>query len=258
MAPLLTGVLFRPDRYHYFAELDSTNRLAARLAQEGADQGTVVVADCQTGGRGRLGRSWFSPRGVNLYCSVVLRPAIPPQVAAQLTLVAGLALAHAVADLGCGDVELKWPNDLLLGGRKAAGILTEMRTEAARIQHVIVGIGVNVNGARTAFPVALREQAVNLAESLRGPVDRARLLAGLLAWLEHWYDRFDREGFGPLRQEWLSFARLLDQAVQVRLADETFSGRARALDAEGYLLVQRADGTLTRVVAGDVMRLEEG
>ncbi len=258
MAPLLTSGLFRSDRYHFFSVLDSTNQQAARLAQEGAEPGTVVVADHQTGGRGRLGRPWSSPKGLHLYCSVVLRPAIPPRDAAQLTLVSGLAVAHTLAGIGVEDVEIKWPNDLLLKGRKVAGILTEMRTDPTRIQYVIVGIGLNVNGTETDFPEELRDKATTLADSLRTTLDRPWLLAKMLAQLDHWYGRFDREGFGPLGQEWLAFSRLLGQPVRVNMAADHFSGQALALDTEGCLLVRRANGMLTRVVAGDVTRLGEG
>ncbi|MBF0462170.1 MAG: biotin--[acetyl-CoA-carboxylase] ligase [Magnetococcales bacterium] len=255
MAPLLTGSLFRSDRYHFFPVLASTNQQAAQLAQAGAAEGTVVVADQQTQGRGRLGRQWSSPAGVNLYCSVVLRPTLLPRDAAQLTLLAGVALAHTLTEWGVAGVLIKWPNDLLLQGRKAAGILTEMRTDRSGIQHVIVGIGLNVNGQAADLPLELRDRATSLAESLHSAVCRPPLLAKLLAQLDHWYGRFGREGFAPVRQEWLACSRLLGQSVGVRLADEQFSGQAVALDADGCLLVQRADGMLARVVAGDVTLL---
>lgn len=257
MAPLLTGALFRPDRYHFFPVLDSTNRYAAQLAQAGAEAGTVVVADQQTHGRGRLGRQWSSPPGVSVYCSVVLRPDRPPQEAAQLTLLSGLALARALTDLGIGGVEIKWPNDLLLAGRKVAGILTEARADPQRMQYVIVGMGVNVHGTEAVFPVELRGKATTLASVCSVPLYRPVLLAGVLAQLEFLYGRFCREGFAPLREEWLSFSRLLGRSVQVSLASGRFSGRAMALDGDGYLLVQRDDGMLTRVVAGDVVPLGE-
>ncbi|MEO5348957.1 MAG: biotin--[acetyl-CoA-carboxylase] ligase [Magnetococcus sp. YQC-3] len=257
MAPLLTGRLFCAERYHFFPVLDSTNRHAAQLAQEGAESGTVVVAEQQTQGRGRLGRSWSSPASINLYCSVVLRPDVPPRNAAQLTLLAGLALARALVEAGLREVEIKWPNDLLLGGRKVAGILTEARIDPQRVQYVVVGMGLNVNGTEDDFPPDLRGKAVSLAAVLGAPLNRAGLLAGLLAQLDRLYGQFCREGFSPLRAEWLSFSRLLGRAVQVNLANGSFSGRAVALDAEGCLLVQRADGMLSRVVAGDVMPLGE-
>lgn len=275
MAPLLTGALFRPERYHFVASLDSTNRWAARLAREGAPQGTVVAADQQRRGRGRSGRHWSSPPGRNLYFSVVLRPLLQPRVAAQLTLLAGLAVAKAVAETGAHDVEIKWPNDLLLHGRKLAGILTEMRADPHGIQYVIVGVGINVHGHIDQFPVELRGRAISLAGFLRSNVQRPALLASVLTELAAEYQRFKQRGLAALRSEWLAFARLTGRQVFVRSADvitpharvkrqgggETgensgLYGIALDLDDDGFLLVQQPDGTVIRVVAGDVTMLD--
>lgn len=257
MAPLLTGDRFRPERYHFFSVLDSTNRQAAQWARAGAPEGTVVVADQQTAGRGRLGRHWSSPAGVNLYCSIVLRPALSPREVAQLTLLTGLVLARTVTGMGVAGVEIKWPNDLLLNGRKLAGILTEARVDSSGVQYVVVGIGINLNGTDALLPPELRGKAIHLAELLRGMVDRPRFLADLLAQFDRGYGCFCQQGFGPLREEWLAFSRLLGRPVQVRMAAESFAGQALALDNEGCLLVQRADGGLTRVVAGDILFAED-
>ncbi|MBF0184339.1 MAG: biotin--[acetyl-CoA-carboxylase] ligase [Magnetococcales bacterium] len=258
MAPLLTGKRFRPERYHYYPLLDSSNQQAALLAQQGADEGTVVVAEQQSQGRGRLGRPWSSPAGINLYCSLLLRPAIAARHAAQLTLVAGLALWHTAQEWGVQGCELKWPNDLLLQGRKAAGILTEMRAEGEKTQYVIVGIGVNLNGGRTDLPPELQAQAIHLAEALPAPIERSRFLAALLQQWETWYDRYQTSGFAPLATLWQQAARLPGRRVQIRLAEGSFAGEAVTLDADGCLLVKRGDGMLTRVVAGDVTLLGEG
>ena len=273
MTPLLTGDLFRPELYNFSSTLDSTNRRAALLAQEGALEGTVVVADQQTQGRGRLGRTWSSPAGLNLYFSVVLRPVIPPSAAAQLTLLASLALAQTVVHAGAESVEIKWPNDLLLDGRKLAGILTEMRTDSYRIQYVIVGIGVNIHGNGDVFPVELRDKAITLAGFLRHKttkadrIERPWFLANALAQMAYWYARFQQEGFAALRQDWLDFSQICGRQVHVNLASvpslvgtvgswrkspDSFVGQALSLDADGFLLVQRADSTVTRVLAGDV------
>lgn len=272
MKPLLTGTFFRPELYHFFPSLDSTNSRAALLAQQGAVEGTVVVADHQTRGRGRLGRCWSSPEGVNLYFSVVLRPDIKPDEAAQLTLVASLAMAQAVVDAGAADVEIKWPNDVLLGGRKLAGVLSEMRTGPNGIHYVIVGVGINIHGHEDLFPVELRDRVVALAGFLRRRVERPLFLANALAHLARGYARFQREGFVSLRKEWLAFSRICGRKVYVNAAGlqasvgmqtpegehlTEFSGMALALDAEGFLLVQRPDGVISRVVAGDVRILSE-
>ncbi|MBF0097919.1 MAG: biotin--[acetyl-CoA-carboxylase] ligase [Magnetococcales bacterium] len=255
LAPLLRGGLFRAERYHYYALLESTNRQAAQWAQQGAAEGTVVVAEQQSQGRGRLGRHWSSPAGINLYCSLLLRPRMAARHAAQLTLVAGLALWKTVQAWGIPDCVLKWPNDLLLRGRKAAGILTEMRAEGERPIHVIVGIGVNLNGGPGDLPDFLQGQAIHLAEVLLSPVDRGQFLAALLAQWEDDYTRQQTEGFAALAQEWMVAAALPGRRVHIALAEGSFAGEAVTLDADGCLLVKRADGMLTRVVAGDVTLL---
>ncbi len=255
LAPLLCGTLFRAEGYHYYPLLDSTNRQAALLAQQGAAEGTVVVAEQQSQGRGRLGRHWSSPAGINLYCSLLLRPQLAARHAAQLTLLAGLALWKTVQAWGIADCELKWPNDLLLRGRKAAGILTEMRAEGERTLYVIVGIGVNLNGGPGDLPDFLQGQAIHLAEVLLSPIDRGQFLAALLAQWEHVYARQQAEGFAALAQEWMEGAALPGRRVRIALAEGSFTGEAVTLDADGCLLVKRADGMLTRVVAGDVTLL---
>ena len=270
MAPLLTGRLFLPELYHFFNTVDSTNRVAARLAQEGALEGTVVVSDHQSHGRGRLGRHWSSPAGKHLYFSVVLRPAIPPNKAPQLTLLASLALAQAVFDAGVEVVEIKWPNDLLLHGRKVAGILTEMRTDPGGVLYVIVGIGVNIHGQSNAFSLELQGKTATLAEFLHSGIQRPVFLASVLAQLTHRYEQFQTDGFCPIRRDWLAFSKICGRRVRINSAGTTSSvdrcnpadsysyGIAKRLDPEGFLEVLQSDGTLCRVLAGDVMILDEG
>ncbi len=257
MASLLRGSLFRPELYHHYALLDSSNRQAAEWAQQGAAEGTVVVAEQQSQGRGRLGRHWFSPVGINLYCSLLLRPAVAPRHAPQLTLLAGLALWKTVQQWGIEECRLKWPNDLLLRGRKAAGILTEMRAEGEKTHYVIVGIGVNLNGSRGDFPDPLQEQAIHLAEALPFTIDRGLFLADLLLQWEALYGDYLQKGCAPLAAEWWRVADWAGRPLSVRLADRSFVGEAVTLDADGCLLVRCADGMLTRVVAGDVALLGE-
>ncbi len=260
MAPLLTGPLFTAERFFFHEVLDSSNREAARLAGLGAEEGTVVVAEQQTQGRGRLGRPWASPPGVSLYFSVVLKPDIETRHAAQLTLLAGLALAKEISTHiqsidtdKRNSLEIKWPNDLLLKGRKLAGILTEMRAEGNRVRHVVVGIGVNVNGQATMLPPELHESAITLAEYLRKNIKRSSLLAGFLTTLEQTYRVYLTQGFAPIRTAWLTHAQILGRRVRVNLATEIFKGEAVKMDTDGFLLVKRDDGQFSRVVAGDVM-----
>lgn len=258
MVPLLTGSLFKPDRYRFYEILDSTNQEAARLAAGGAPEGTVVVSYQQTRGRGRLGRVWYSPPGDTLPFSMVLRPRLEPRYAAQMTLLTGLAMARTVLQTGVSGLEIKWPNDILLQRRKLAGILTEMRADGHRVRHVVVGIGVNLNGSSAAFPAELRDRVAILAEALPEKCHRGRFLAGFLAVFADWYDRFQTQGFAPIRRAWLEHASVRGTPVRVNLMASCFEGQAVDLDAEGRLLVQRRNGTLERVTAGDVTLLDAG
>ena len=231
----------------------STNDEAAAWARAGAPEGAVVIAEEQERGRGRLGRTWHSPRGENLYFSTVLRPRIAPHLAPPLTLVAAVALAEAVAGAGA-DPELKWPNDVLLDGRKVAGILTEMATSGARIEHVIVGIGVNLETRR--FPDELAARATSLALALalppEEPVDREAFIAALCAALERWYLRFLDEGTAPVVAAWRARARLFGRRVEIAGGGEPVRGVAEALDDDGALVVRSDDGTRVRVMAGEL------
>jgi len=230
--------------------IDSTNRLAAELARAGAAAGTVVIAEQQTAGRGRLGRSWVSPARVNLYCSVVLRPAIPPLEVPRLTLVAGIAVAEAIRATVPLAAQIKWPNDVLLDGRKVAGVLTELEAEADRVRFVIVGIGVNLNAAQTDFPPELQRKATSLGLASGAPVDRAAFTGRLLTALDATYETFLRGGFAALRHRYEELHCLVGRAVTVD-GKPPLSGTVRGIDDAGALLVESA-GAVQRVVAGEV------
>jgi len=237
-------------RIAWYPELDTTQRTARELADGGAPEGTVVVADRQRRGRGRLGRQWQSPAGVNLYCTILLRPSLAPAIVPQLALVGGLAVADAVtAELGTAPA-LKWPNDVLIGGRKVAGILTEMQAELERVRYVLMGIGVNVNQER--FPASLGQTATSLARLAGRPIDRARFTARLLAALEARYGRFVSEGLASMRRDWESLSCLHGRTVRVTVADHVTAGRVVGLDEDGALLIAGRDGEVTRVTAGEV------
>lgn len=253
MAARLTGGLFTPERYHYLEATDSTNLQALALARAGAAEGTVVVANGQSRGRGRLGRSWESPIGAHLYVSVVLRPPMPVVRAPALTLLAGVALHDAVSGMGLGAARLKWPNDLLVHGRKLAGILTEMAAEGERIRHVVVGIGVNVQGRADELSPEVAQRAVTMAEILQYRSDRGLLLAALLADLDAWYRRFVSEGFEPIRRAWLERADLVGRAARFETASGAQAVWLEDLDADGFLLARDAHGERVRLVAGDVV-----
>lgn len=235
---------------HCAEELPSTNDRAKELADEGASHGEVVIAEAQTAGRGRRGRAWSSPAGKNLYLSVVLRPALPPQRAPELTLVASVAACDACRQAGV-EAGIKWPNDVLAGGRKLAGILTELSAEPDQVHWVVLGIGVNLNARAEDFPEELRRIATSLSIERGQPVPRALFAAALLSSLEQWLDLHAAEGFAPIRAAWRERSVTLGHEVEVDGDGGPISGIAEDIDASGALLVRGASG-ITRVVAGDV------
>lgn len=238
---------------HCADELPSTNDRARELADEGAAHGEVVIAESQTAGRGRRGRSWASPPGRNLHLSVILRPQLPPQRAAELTLLASVATCDACRQAGV-DAGIKWPNDVLVGGRKVAGILTELSAEPEVVHWVVVGIGVNLNAGPDDFPPGVREIATSLAEARGQPVPRALFAAALLASLEQWLDVHAADGFGPVREAWRERSVTLGREVRVESDGAEVAGVAEDVDASGALLVRTAGGVV-RVVSGDVRLL---
>lgn len=234
-------------------ETTSTNADAFHLAESGAEEGTVVIADAQSGGKGRRGRVWSSPSGVNLYCSVVLRPSIMPHEAPQLTFLSAVAVARAIEQATALKPEIKWPNDVLINGRKVAGLLNEMSAETDRVNFVILGIGVNLNMTMAQFPADLRTPATSLLQEQRLPVNRARFAAAMLGELDRLYAGFLAYGFDPVRDEWKLRCNANGHAVVVSEGDvETVRGMFHGIDGDGALLVQSPDGTVERILSGDV------
>jgi BirA family biotin operon repressor/biotin-[acetyl-CoA-carboxylase] ligase len=241
-------------RLECFETIDSTNVYAARLAREDTPEGTLVLAERQTRGRGRLGRSWVSPARMNLYASFVLRPRLAPADAPQLALAAAVAVARALAPLAAAaevPVAIKWPNDCLLDGRKVAGILTEMDAEVDRIRSVVLGIGVNLNAPARAFPPELRETATSVLLATGTRVDRPRFAAALCATLEAVYDRVVRDGFATIASEWESYSCLTGREVTVDCSGRRSTGTVRGIDPVGRLVLDGANGE-ERIMAGDV------
>jgi BirA family biotin operon repressor/biotin-[acetyl-CoA-carboxylase] ligase len=235
---------------HCFDLLASTNTTAREMAAADAPHGTVVMADAQSQGRGRLGRSWASPPGTNLYLSAILRAAVPAERLAQISLVAGVAVCTAIRDW-C-PASIKWPNDVIAGDRKVAGILAEL--EGADPSPVVVlGIGVNVNAGADDFPPELREKAGSIRLACGAPVDRAQVAARLLAEVERWYDRWARDGFAPVAAAWRALAPCVGRPIRVAQPGDTVrEGLVVDIDDDGALRLRDADGREHRVVAGDV------
>lgn len=247
-AHLTTAALGRA--LHVFPELDSTNVTARELAAAGAAHGTVVIADAQRQGRGRLGRSWASPPGLNLYLSVVLRGELPIERVAQISLLAGVATCETVREW-CA-AEIKWPNDVLADGRKVAGLLAEMATSGTD-PVVVLGIGVNLNATLDDFPPELRDKAGSLRLAGGAAVDRARFVGRLLSALELRYEQWRRDGFAPIAAAWRVLAPCLGQSIRVlEPGDSVVEGTVVDIDGDGALRIRGADGREHRVVSGDV------
>jgi BirA family biotin operon repressor/biotin-[acetyl-CoA-carboxylase] ligase len=241
----------------YFKETDSTNVRAKYLAGDGAPEGTVVVAEKQTQGRGRRGRSWFSPPGKGIYTSIVLRPPIPPNEAPKLTLMASVAVAEALMSLTSLKVNIKWPNDILIKGRKVAGILTEISTEMDRIDYVIIGVGVNVNTPRKGLPPDIRHTATSVFMETGKAFPRIALLRAYLEWLEIYYETFKTKGFDPILNRWKHLADIIGRKISVDLMDSVRVGKVLDVDKDGFLILQDRRGTIERIISGDVTLLNQ-
>lgn len=244
-------------QFHYFHQLDSTNTCARRLAAEGALEGEVVIAEEQTRGRGRLGRIWVSPPYLNLYFSVVLRPLLPPIHAPQITLMAAVALADAAAAFSSRPPVIKWPNDILVDGRKLAGILTESSCTSERIEFVILGIGVNVNLPRELMADGIRERATSLIEAGQKSVSREAFFRRLIQDLDRCYGILEESGFGAIAPRWEAYFGHRGKQVRVGMEDEVWTGTATGIDRDGALIVQDNKGALHRIIAGDVTAVED-
>ena len=243
-------------RFHYFAELGSTNSYARDLAEAGAAEGTIVTAEEQTRGRGRLERRWESPPLANLYLSIVLRPDLSPRHAPQITLMAAVALVEAMGCFLAVAPRIKWPNDILADGKKLAGILTEAACSGTRLEYVILGIGINVNYRSNAMPEELRRRATSLAELTGVDVDRESVLVRLIQDLDRCYGELVESGFEKLRLRWEERFAMRGRNVSAEVDGRSVTGRAAGIDAEGALIIVDAAGQRHRVIAGDVVPLD--
>ncbi len=230
----------------------STNDWAKELALLGAPEGTVAIAQTQTGGRGRLGRVWFSPDG-GLWFSIILKPKLKAAEAVKLVFVAGLAVAEVLRELYGLKVETKWPNDVLVDGRKICGVLAEMSTVGEKVNFVVLGIGVNANfEARKVFPEELWESATSLMNELGRKVKLEELFRVLLEKLDSVYEQFLKEGFSLILERWKSCAGFLGKQVEIADETERLCGLALDVDSEGALVLGLKDGATRHVFVGDL------
>lgn len=234
------------------AEVGSTNEAAMVAGDKGEPEGLAILADRQTAGRGRRGRAWASPPGVGLYTSILLRPNLPPNDLALLTLVAGLGAAEAIREVTTLTSRLKWPNDVLVDGAKVSGILTELASEGSTVCHAVVGIGINVNHDQDDLPAEVRPLATSLRLLAGRMIARADLAAAVYNGLDHWYHVLCDGGAQTILEQARAWNATLGNPVEVIAGEERWQGLAVDLDADGALLVRDSIGELRRVVAGDV------
>ena len=245
------------NQVYYFSEIDSTNDAAHRLGVDGAHEGTVVIADRQIKGKGRLQREWHSPSGSNIYTSIILRPNLEPDRAPQISILAGVAVAETLDKYCRGQVKLKWPNDVLLKGKKVCGILAQMKTSASRVDFIILGIGINVNIDYNQLPQDIKNTATSLAIETGSKISRQELIIGLYENLAKWYKKLMEGGFDAVKEKWLSLVPMIGQKVQIMSGNEVLSGKALGLDERGALLLLTAEDRRIKISAGDAAILKE-
>ena len=252
-AEILEGIgteIFGRRDIAYFGELDSTNRKAKEMAAEGAPEGTLVVAEEQSRGRGRIGRSWYSPAREGIYMSLILRPKLPPNEAPKITLVTGVSVAEALLAVTPLQPAIKWPNDILVNGRKICGILTETSTEMDAIDFVVVGVGMNVNTPE--FPDELNEIGTSIYLETGKAFDRVTLLQEFLHQFEQLYFTFLKSGFESIGKRWGELSILMGKDVTVQMIDRSCSGRVLKLDRDGALIIRSENGELEKIYSGDI------
>ncbi|WP_409251159.1 biotin--[acetyl-CoA-carboxylase] ligase [Bacillus sp. SCS-153A] len=236
----------------YIESVPSTQKIAHTLAQEGAEEGTAVIAEEQTEGRGRLLRSWHSPKGTGIWMSIILKPQLPPQKAPQFTLIAAVAVVQAIEEI-CGlSPEIKWPNDILLNGRKVTGILTELQAEADKINSIIIGIGMNVNQKADDFPEELQSIATSLSLEKSEKISRVKLIQRVMEKLELYYEIYMDKGFTPIKLLWESYAISIGRKITARTITGSIHGKALGINEDGVLRIEDEEGQIHEVYSADI------
>lgn len=237
----------------FYETVGSTNTIAAELAEKGAQEGTVVLADSQEKGRGRLGRHWVSPPGVNIYTSIILRPKIKPKDVTLLTIMAAVACTAALRKVTGLDISIKWPNDLTVSDKKIGGILTELKTTPDKIVCAITGIGINVNMDSNAFHDDIKQIATSVKNETGKLYQREVIITEVFNEISHWYKILNAMRRDMLLSEWQKMTSTLGKEVQVIIGKETFIGLAESIDDEGMLNLRLPDGMLKKISTGDII-----
>lgn len=237
---------------YFFESVTSTQKVAKEYAMNGAKHGTLIVADEQTEGRGRMVRKWYSPKGTGIWASFILRPDIQIQHAPQLTLLSAVAVVQAIKKVTHITPEIKWPNDILISGRKVCGILTELQAEEDRIQSVILGIGINVNQDENDFSAEIIKKATSLKIELGKTVNRSSLIQSLCYYIEQLLHLYISEGFTPIKSLWETYAVSIGKRISARTVKGTFDGVALGINNEGVLLLKQDNGDIVEIISADI------
>ncbi|MDF2714001.1 MAG: biotin--[acetyl-CoA-carboxylase] ligase [Paenibacillus sp.] len=234
-----------------FDAVDSTQSIAHKLAEQGAMEGTLVLAEQQTAGRGRMGRSWHSPKGKGVWMSLILRPQIPVHFTPQLTLLVAVALCRTIRKMEPVPVAIKWPNDLLIEGKKISGILLESSAEDERLKYVIAGVGISVNLREEDYPDELKEVGTSLRIASGKEWNRTELIQAFLEQFETLYELYHAEGFEPIRTAWEALAISLGKPIRARTPKGSVEGVAESIDDMGALLVRQPDGNVMKLYSAE-------
>lgn len=249
-AGLKTSVIGK--EIEYFKEIESTNVIACEIADSVAE-GTVVIAESQTGGRGRLGRKWLSPEG-GVWLSIILKPKIQPSYAPRITILSGVSVAKTIRSFG-PEAMIKWPNDVLINGKKVCGILTEIEAEMDMIDHCVVGIGIDANVDTESFPEEFRDSSTSLKKELGHEINRVEFVQKLLEEFEALYVKFQEGDFAAILEEWRSMSATIGEWVKITTQTRTIYGEAIGVDNEGALILETDEGKLEKIVAGNCEHL---
>lgn len=237
---------------HYEESVESTQRIAHRFASEDVPEGTVIIAEEQLSGRGRMDRKWHSPKYTGIWMSLIIRPNIPLSKAPQLTLLTAVAIVQAIEETTDLLPEIKWPNDILINGKKVTGILTELQAEADRIHSIIIGIGLNVNQTMEDFPIELRETASSLLIELGKTVSRAELIRSIFKNFENLYTLYLNQGFLPIKLLWEGYTSSIGKNIRARTLTTTIEGKALGITDDGVLKLEDQTGYIHHIYSADI------
>jgi BirA family biotin operon repressor/biotin-[acetyl-CoA-carboxylase] ligase len=248
---LNTIIFGKRDIIHY-RETDSTNNRARDFAERDYPEGTLIIAEKQIAGRGRMGRRWHSPAGMGICMSIILRPLIPPGEAPLITLMTAVAVAETLSSLLQLHVRIKWPNDILVSDKKIAGILTEMNAERGSIHYIVLGLGMNVNTPLEVMPDDISTLATSVLIEIGKRFERAAIVRTFLEFFERYYQLLHSEGSEPILHRWKEFSGIIGQRIKVDAVNDTFVGKVVDIDRSGVLLLEDDAGEIQRIISGDV------